>query len=732
MSDFYGNQISGKWRGYIDSVSVINDYPDRAVIRAVCGFQATGWGFQVHGLRAVISINENAKSEGGKNVSLPSGSWGKVGFIQHDVSVPKDASGRNVRVAADVVNESGYYNGVSHVEGSIWIGAKQSYTISYNANGGSGAPGNQTRWYGQSDFTISTTRPTRTGYTFQGWSTSNDSSVEYQPGQHYGGDANLTLYAVWKVNTWTVSYNANGGSGAPGNQTKVYGQTLTLSSTRPTRNLYNFRGWGTSSGSTTPSYQPGGAYTNNASITLYAIWELAWVAPRITNLQATRCTSDGTLNDEGTYAKVSFNWATDRTVSSIKIVCNGETINGSGSGTSGSVSLVLGKNLLSTDNPYTVTATITDSVGSASDSTVIAPMNYIIDVNGANNTVAFGGPATDSNRVISNMQIAPRKGFTYSSSFTGTLGKGQWIKLGTLSSTNDADSAIIDVYSGHGWNASPMQNSWFRIFIKDSYQASSSTSNAFGVYVYCYNCDSRDIKVDVRAHAPNQCDVWIYLSWGYWAGGYDIKTNGRWTPGPGSISQSEEPTSGTLQQTRVFSAAMMEYGNGYLGFVNPSANNSSREQDHIRVTGAGLIPDRAGGSSSLGTEGWPFGGTWTNSLSWTGNGLRGRVMKQIWSGSCSINGTITCSEFPRYNLFAARIHDWTTMLLGANISVGNAGDAYVRFHHGYDNGSAHYNYYASFNRVSSTQWKLIGGCDHNMTTGVVNSIPSVTKIYGIL
>lgn len=79
--------------------------------------------------------------------------------------------------------------------------------------------------------------------------------------------------------TYTVSFNANGGSGAPSSQTKTYGSTLYLSSTRPTRTNYNFKGWGTSSSATSASYQPGGAYTSNSGITLYAVWELAVSAP---------------------------------------------------------------------------------------------------------------------------------------------------------------------------------------------------------------------------------------------------------------------------------------------------------------------------------------------------------------------------------------------------------------------------------------------------------------------
>ena len=84
--------------------------------------------------------------------------------------------------------------------------------------------------------TLSTTVPTRTGYTFKGWATSaSATSATYSAGGSYTANSGATLYAVWQINTYTVSYNANGGSGAPSAQTKTYGVNLTLSSTKPTR-----------------------------------------------------------------------------------------------------------------------------------------------------------------------------------------------------------------------------------------------------------------------------------------------------------------------------------------------------------------------------------------------------------------------------------------------------------------------------------------------------------------
>lgn len=79
--------------------------------------------------------------------------------------------------------------------------------------------------------------------------------------------------AVPAWTSYTVSYNANGGSGAPSSQTKWKDQTLTLSSTKPTRNGYTFLGWSTSSTAASATYSAGGSYTANSDATLYAVWQ---------------------------------------------------------------------------------------------------------------------------------------------------------------------------------------------------------------------------------------------------------------------------------------------------------------------------------------------------------------------------------------------------------------------------------------------------------------------------
>ena len=169
---------------------------------------------------------------------------------------------------------------------------KTTYTISYNANGGSGAPSNQTKTHGTA-LKLSTTVPTRSGYAFVGWATSSSAtSATYASGASYTTDANITLYAVWTLNKYEITYNANGGTDAPATQNKAHGTDMTLSTSEPTKSYIvtfdpnggtvdvakrqgscEFMGWATSSTATTAAYQPGGTFTTNANTTLYAVWK---------------------------------------------------------------------------------------------------------------------------------------------------------------------------------------------------------------------------------------------------------------------------------------------------------------------------------------------------------------------------------------------------------------------------------------------------------------------------
>ena len=146
------------------------------------------------------------------------------------------------------------------------------FTVSYDANGGENAPTTQAKVMGES-IAISTNIPTREGYTFKGWSSTIDGNVEYYAGDIYSTDNSITLYAVWEVNTYVITYHANGGENAPEAQIKTYGIDILLTTAVPTRAGYTFAGWATSANGMV-AYTTGDTYTSNAQITLYAVWSI--------------------------------------------------------------------------------------------------------------------------------------------------------------------------------------------------------------------------------------------------------------------------------------------------------------------------------------------------------------------------------------------------------------------------------------------------------------------------
>ena len=240
------------------------------------------------------STSENNAWERG-NANSTEASTASIGWLKSSTTQPFDANntpfsfnltGTSVPVYGYVIGPDYSATATSAVIASsatLVVTTNETdytYTLSYNANGGSGAPSSQQQTVAATTapsmtFTISSVSPSREGYTFKGWATSSTAtSASYQPNGSISVSGNTTLYAVWQVITYTVSYNANGGTGAPTAQTKTYGQSITLSSTAPTRTGYLFQGWATSSTGAV-AYQPSGTYSTNASVVLYAIWKAA-------------------------------------------------------------------------------------------------------------------------------------------------------------------------------------------------------------------------------------------------------------------------------------------------------------------------------------------------------------------------------------------------------------------------------------------------------------------------
>jgi len=157
----------------------------------------------------------------------------------------------------------------------VTISAPSTYNLTLNK--GTGVSTIYYKVNGASSYTSTTTNKTlsvnrgttyyyygvpQTGYTMNSCTSSSPCSGTMT------SSVTKTLTASRK--TYTISYNANGGTGAPAAQTKTYGVALTLSNTKPVKIGYPFLGWATNSSGTGTIYQPGGSFTTNANTTLYA------------------------------------------------------------------------------------------------------------------------------------------------------------------------------------------------------------------------------------------------------------------------------------------------------------------------------------------------------------------------------------------------------------------------------------------------------------------------------
>lgn len=292
-----------------------------------------------------------------------------------------------------------------------------AYTIKYNANGGSNAPASQTKWHGKS-LTISNTVPIKSGSTFKGWALSKAEADAgtwyYQPGATCGANKDLTLYAVWTSQSYTLSYNANGGTGAPASQTKQHGVDITISSTKPTRAGYTFKGWASSATSATVVYNPGDTYIANVSFTLYAVWVVA-NKPTITNFSVYRCNNQSVADDEGQCVFVAFDWSSETEVTQIYIEAKPQSESSwlgasvPASGTSGSCGycLTYGGGPFDLDTAYQIRVTVTDANGSTPASRTVGESAYPMEFIAGNKGIHFG-KAVQGNAVgLSDLIILP-------------------------------------------------------------------------------------------------------------------------------------------------------------------------------------------------------------------------------------------------------------------------------------------------------------------------------------
>ena len=156
--------------------------------------------------------------------------------------------------------------------GNTTLYAVWKYTVTYNANSGSGTMTASTCYAGSS-CALTANAFTRTGYTFGGWASSqnnaNAGTVAYADKASVSLTSNTTLYAIWK---YTVTYNANGGSGTMSASTCTAGSSCTLTANTFSRANYTFAGWNTAADGTGTAYANSASVSSLGNTTLYAVW----------------------------------------------------------------------------------------------------------------------------------------------------------------------------------------------------------------------------------------------------------------------------------------------------------------------------------------------------------------------------------------------------------------------------------------------------------------------------
>jgi len=218
---------------------------------------------QAHTYDTALALTENAFTRSGYAFS----GW----------NTKADGTGSSFANKASVKNLTTDNNGVPLY--AQW--AATTYSLAFNANDGVGDMDNQSFATGDSG-TVSANRFTKPGYTFAGWAETNDGAKKYNDSANLSTlenliGANPTLYAKWTPNTYTVVFNANGGSESMGNQSFTYAQPQNLNANTFTRGSDTFLGWSTSPTAEKEDYTDGQSISNlttmaGGTVTLYAVW----------------------------------------------------------------------------------------------------------------------------------------------------------------------------------------------------------------------------------------------------------------------------------------------------------------------------------------------------------------------------------------------------------------------------------------------------------------------------
>jgi len=156
---------------------------------------------------------------------------------------------------------------------------KSKYTVKFNANGGEAA---ETKRSVKKNAVVGTLpSATLKGYKLKGWYTKASGGTKISAKTKV--TKNVTYYAQWTANKYTIKFNANGGTGSMKSLSATYGKQVTLTANAFKRSGRTFAGWAKSKSATAVKYKNKQKVKNLTSgngktVTLYAVWYPAdWV-----------------------------------------------------------------------------------------------------------------------------------------------------------------------------------------------------------------------------------------------------------------------------------------------------------------------------------------------------------------------------------------------------------------------------------------------------------------------
>jgi len=217
----------------------------------------------------------------GASFPLPACTFKRTGYAFTGWNTKANGAGTKIANKASVKNLTSAAGGTVTLYAQ-WKSNSTKYKITYVLNGGKNSSKNPSVYTALTAVTLA--NPSKTGYTFAGWYTNKNFTGSKVTKIAKGSTGSKAFYAKWKANTYTIRFNANGGTGSMASVSTAYGKSVTLKACTLKKSGKIFNGWNTKADGSGKAYADKAAVKNLTSVngktvTLYAQWvtKSGWV-----------------------------------------------------------------------------------------------------------------------------------------------------------------------------------------------------------------------------------------------------------------------------------------------------------------------------------------------------------------------------------------------------------------------------------------------------------------------